>query len=406
MNGATWVLQSWQANPRQAMIDALDKNKLLVLDLWCEAQENWRERSNFNGTPWLYCTIHNFGGNVGLGGRLAWVSDGPAAAVNDPHRGRLSGIGALLEGSGTNPALWEKFFENAWSVSAPDTDAWLKNYAQRRDGAESADAEQAWNILGETIYAAPQSRMELPVNSVVCARPSLKPDQRARAYVTTDLYYDPARLVAAWKLMLDAAPQAKASEGYRYDLADVGRQVLANLANQYQRQLVAAYQKRDAETVRLLGKKMLGLIQDIDALTGTQKEFLLGVWLEDARRWGTTSEEKNRYEQDARELITTWTSSDSIPDYANRQWSGLLGQFYFHRWEMWLAALNDALAKGMTIDETAVRNQIRDWELSWTRQHDRFPTKPHGDVVDVSQQLFAKYQADASQEPTQMDTAK
>lgn len=39
MNGATWVLQSWQANPRQEMIDALDKNKLLVLDLFCEDQE-------------------------------------------------------------------------------------------------------------------------------------------------------------------------------------------------------------------------------------------------------------------------------------------------------------------------------------------------------------------------------
>ena len=37
------------------------------LDLWCEAQDNWRTRNNFNGTPWLFCTIHNFGGNVGLG---------------------------------------------------------------------------------------------------------------------------------------------------------------------------------------------------------------------------------------------------------------------------------------------------------------------------------------------------
>lgn len=60
MNGATWVLQSWQANPRQPMIDPLDKDRLLVLDLRCEAQENWRARTNFNGTPWLWFSLNPF----------------------------------------------------------------------------------------------------------------------------------------------------------------------------------------------------------------------------------------------------------------------------------------------------------------------------------------------------------
>lgn len=109
------------------MIDALDKNRLLVLDLWCEAQENWRQRNSFDGTPWLWCTIENFGGNVGLGGRLAWVAKGPAAALADPACGRLSGIGALMEGSGTVPALWELFFGDAWRTNAPDLNAWLKD---------------------------------------------------------------------------------------------------------------------------------------------------------------------------------------------------------------------------------------------------------------------------------------
>jgi alpha-N-acetylglucosaminidase len=397
MNGATWVLQSWQANPRQPMIDALDKNKLLVLDLWCEAQENWRERNNFNGTPWLWCTIQNFGGNVGLGGRLAWVSDGPAAALRAPNKGRLSGIGALLEGSGSNPALWEKFFENAWTSNAPQEDAWLEDYARRRSGGDNPAAVAAWKILGDTVYAAPQSRMELPVNSVVCARPSLDPDQRARAFVTTDLYYDPARLVAAWKLLIEAAPQAGSSDGFRYDLADVGRQVLANLATQYHRQIVAAFKAGDAQTVSRTGKQMLQLIKDLDQLTGTRREFLLGPWLADARRWGTTPQEKDRYEQDARELITVWTDTDSIPDYANRQWNGLLGEFYFHRWQMWLTALNDSLDHGVALDESAVRNRIRDWELSWTREHDRFPTRPRGDTVALSKRLFAEYSGQVGQ---------
>src|SRR6185295_16994320 len=155
MNGSTWILQSWQDNPRQQLLDALDKNKLLVLDLFCEDRENWRDRGNFNGTPWLWCTIHNFGGNSDMGGRLAWMGEGPVKAMNDPARGRLSGIGALMEGSGANPILWELFLENSWRTEKPDFQDWLNGYAQRRYGSKIPAAEQAWKILAETIYAAP-----------------------------------------------------------------------------------------------------------------------------------------------------------------------------------------------------------------------------------------------------------
>jgi alpha-N-acetylglucosaminidase len=407
MNGATWVLQSWQANPRQEMIDALDKNKLLVLDLFCEDHENWRSRNNFDGAPWLWCTIHNFGGNVDMGGRLAWMGQGPVQAMNDPKKGRMDGIGALMEGSQVNPVLWELFFGNAWRSTAPDLEQWLKDYARRRYGAPIPAAEQAWKILADTIYNAPVAHGEYPVNSVVCARPSLNPDQRAREWASTQPYYDTTKLVQAWKLLLAAAPEGKASAGYRFDLCDVGRQVLADLGTRYDRQIIAAYKARDAGTVRQLGDKMLGLIRDMDQLVGTQPEFLLGTWLADARSWGATRAEKELCERNARELLTVWTGLDNITDYANRQWNGLLGGFYQHRWAMWLQALNDSLASGVPVDEPAVRGRIRDWELQWTRQTDRFSTEPHGDVVTISRELFDKYSPDASQsQPVEKEPTK
>lgn len=397
MNGATWVLQSWQANPRQEMIDALDKNKLLVLDLFCEDHENWRLRNSFNGTPWLWCTIHNFGGNVGMGGRLAWMGEGPVKAMNDGARGRMSGVGLLMEGSGANPALWELFLENSWRTNTPDLRAWLEDYARRRYGATIPAAEEAWRILAATVYASPANAGEYPVNSVVCARPSLNPEQRARAWAGTEPSYDTTQLVTAWKDLLDAAPQARASDGYRFDLCDVGRQVLANLAKDYHRQIITAYKSGDAKTLRRFSDKMLGLIRDMDELTGTRKELLLGTWLADARSWGATKAEKDLCERNARELLTVWTSNDSITDYANRQWNGLLGDFYFRRWQMWLDALNRSLTDHVALNEPATRNRIRDWELSWTRQVDGdFAIKPSGDVVAISTKLFAKYGDEAA----------
>jgi alpha-N-acetylglucosaminidase len=142
---------------------------------------------------------------------------------------------------------------------------------------------------------------------------------------------------------------------------------------------------------------MLGLIRDMDTLTGTRREFLLGVWLSDARSWGETKAEKDLCERNARELLTVWTGFDNVTDYANRQWNGLIGEFYYHRWQIWIAALNDSLTRHEAFNETGVRNRIRDWELSWTRQtNGHFATKPHGDVIAVSQKLFEKYAADAS----------
>ena len=143
---------------------------------------------------------------------------------------------------------------------------------------------------------------------------------------------------------------------------------------------------------------MLGLIRDMDELAGTRREWLLGVWLADARTWGATLAEKDLCEHNARELLTTWTRYDNITDYANRQWNGLLGDFYFHRWQIWLAALEQSLDKNLPFDEAATREKIRDWELAWTQKtNGSFATAPRGNAVRISQKLFQKYAAEASQ---------
>jgi len=140
---------------------------------------------------------------------------------------------------------------------------------------------------------------------------------------------------------------------------------------------------------------MLGLIRDLDELTGTRKEFLLGTWIADARSWGRTPAEKNLCEWNARTLLTTWTVPQCWDDYANRHWNGLLGEFYYHRWQMWLDALNDAVGRNEKFEPKPVRKRIQDWEYAWTRQTGPFPSRPAGDTIAVAKALFAKYSADA-----------
>lgn len=395
----TWVFQSWQANPRQQMLDALDKNRCLVLDLFCEDHENWRLRNQFGNTPWLWCSIHNFGGNDFLASRLARVAGGPANALAEagPGRGYMRGIGGLMEGSDTHPAVWEMLFDQTWRTNAPDFNVWLDGYALRRYGAEDPSARQALQTLFDSAWNVTQKTGPKAVhyNSVICGRPSLDPNQRACPYTGTTPPFDEAKVVEAWKQLLDAAPACGASDGYRYDVADVGREVMADLGTHYHKAIIRAFQAKDTAQLRQLSGKMLGLLRDMDELAGTRKEFLLGAWIADARAWGSTPEEKDLCEWNARTLLTTWTVPQSHIDYANRQWNGLLGEYYYTRWKMWLDALNDAASKNEKFNQESVRKKIQQWEYAWTHETKTFPSQPHGDTVAVAKNLLAKYSADA-----------
>jgi alpha-N-acetylglucosaminidase len=201
--------------------------------------------------------------------------------------------------------------------------------------------------------------------------------------------------VPAWQALLDAAPACGASDGFRYDLVDVGRQVLADLAGRYHREILRAYAARDAAALSRAGAKQLALLRDLDRLLGTRREFLLGPWLRDARRWGGSPEEQDQLEQCARELITTWNHQDTITDYANRQWSGLVGDFYAARWQRWIEALQRSLASRAAFDEKQTLAAIRDADLAWTRRHDTYATEPSGDPVAISRELFERYRSEA-----------
>jgi alpha-N-acetylglucosaminidase len=80
---AVWVMQAWQANPREAMVSTLDSGDLLVLDLyseklpqWGDPESMWYREKGFGKHDRLYCMLLNFGGNVGLHGRMEQLVNG------------------------------------------------------------------------------------------------------------------------------------------------------------------------------------------------------------------------------------------------------------------------------------------------------------------------------------------
>lgn len=139
---------------------------------------------------------------------------------------------------------------------------------------------------------------------------------------------------------------------------------------------------------------MLNLIRDLDELLATRPEYLLGSWLEEARRWGEATAEKDRLEWNARRVLTMWGDQTAIRDYSRRQWSGMLTGFYLPRWEKFFAAADAALASGSSFDAAAFDRELQEWERRWADQHESYPTRPRGDSFKVSQRLWDKYHAE------------
>ena len=132
----------------------------------------------------------------------------------------------------------------------------------------------------------------------------------------------------------------------------------------------------------------------MEKLAATRREFLLGRWLEDAKRWGTTYDESALYEWNARRVLTLWGETATLRDYSRRMWSGMLSDFYLPRWEMFTEALINSLGNNMPFDEELVNKKLIDWELSWANQKKIYLTTTKGDFLNISREMWKKYGLD------------
>lgn len=393
---AVWVCQAWQANPRPQMIEALEAGDLLVLDLFSESRPMWGEKDSpwyreqgYGKHNWLYCMLLNFGGNVGMHGKMAKVIDGFYNARSHANGRTLQGVGITMEGMENNPVMYELQMELPWREQRFTKEEWLKGYVKARYGADDPALLEAWNILSNTVYACPrESTQEGTTESVFCARPQENVTS-ASTWGTSKIYYDPQELVSAARLMLSVADRYANNNNFGYDLTDVVRQVLADRGNTLLKEVMKAYRNGYKQTFAHLSEEFLELILMQDKLLSCRPEFMLGTWLEQAKSLSTDPAEQALYEWNARTQITTWgnrTAADEggLHDYSHREWSGLLKDFYYPRWKAYFAYLTDKLD-----GKSPAEIDFFSMEESWTRQTKSYPVTPQHEVRSVAKEVQA-----------------
>lgn len=392
---AAWVVQAWGANPRPQMIRNLPAGDMVVLDLfsesrpqWGDPASSWYRKEGFGQHDWLFCMLLNYGGNVGLHGKMAHLIEEFYKAKDSSFGKTLKGVGMTMEGIENNPVMYELLCELPWREQRFSKDEWLEGYLKARYGKSDSQVSQAWMLLSNTIYNCPAASTQQGTHeSILCARPSWKAYQVSSWSEMSD-YYDPADVIRVAGMMVDAAERFRGNNNFEYDLVDIVRQAVAEKGRLMYRVLVDAYKAGDRELFKLSSDRFLRLILMQDRLLATRSEFKVGRWLESARNLGSTEEEKDWYEWNARVQITTWgnrvaADDGGLHDYAHREWNGLLRDFYYLRWKTWLDEQLKSFEGGQpkAIDFYAL-------EEPWTLKHNSYASEAEGNPVDIACEIY------------------
>ena len=393
---AVWVLQAWSQNPRDEMIEALGKGDLLILDLFSECrpmwgmESIWRKEQGYRGHEWLFCMLENFGGRVGLHGRMDQLIENFYLTKSHPMAKDIRGTGFSMEGGQNNPVMFELMSELPWRKEIFSKEDWIKEYCFARYGVLDADIEAAWAILAQGIYNCPRGNNQQGCHeSIFCARPGT---DVFWVYERSKLsnYYDPQSTRKAAELMLRAASRLEGNDNYEYDLVDIVRQALADHARVVYQRCMAGYKSFCRSDYQKWRDSFLNLLLCQDELLGSRKEFMLGEWLRQAHAAASNPDERTLYEWNARVQITTWGNRDCANDgklheYAHKEWNGILKDFYLPRWELFFKNL-DAAFDGKAVEPI-------DWyavEEPWSHRTDPYPCTPLGPAVSTARRIYSK----------------
>lgn len=370
---STWVLQGWQANPSSKLLDGLDKNKTLVIELFGENTNNWEKRKGYEGTPFVWSNVSNFGEKNGIYGKLQRFSDEVYRAKNSEYSTYLKGIGIIPEGIYNNPVAFDLMLELGWHSDHVQVKDWIRKYQLSRYGKTTPVLENAWQLLLETGYSSPEVYQEGPSESIFCARPGINL-KTVSSWGTRKRNYDPVKFAEAVRLFVSASDDFKGVESYQVDKIDFLRQVVANKGDVVYQKMMDAITAKDAQAFKAHSNEFQLLIMQQDSLLNSNRFFRVNSWLQQSLDFGTSTADKLNALKNAKMQITFWgpdtNAQTDLRDYANKEWSGLLGSLYLARWQKFseeqLAKLNNEKAASISYFEM---------EVNWCNQHDLYVPK-------------------------------
>lgn len=420
--GSQWVIQQWQwSSTQKYSLTAVPAGRLVVLDLFSDGSPAFDSYNGYAPQEAVFCAIPNFGGRSGLMGRLNNLTENYFTYKS--KYASIKGIGAAPEAIEQTPVTYDLIFQLPWMNGVkPDVAEWVKDYATARYGVNNAVTQEAWELLrqGPLNYGA--DGIQGPVEDVWAARPNLTAN-KASSWGVTLANAGSTYTKARRQMLIDAVYKLLSQEdmigtndvfqsNFNYDLVEFGGAVMADYAYDLLLGVGAAKTAAGANyatdaTYIARRDAFLALIEDVDAFKGTNLNFRLGKWTQEARDaagevTGATTATPDWYEyNNARTIVSTWSSPNTnLNDYSYRSWQGLMKDLYLPRWKHYFDnnctttqygyfEWNWAHGKEHYVGQTAVSNvALTEGQAGHTSKYTR---EPEGNTVTEAWSLLNKY---------------
>lgn len=393
-NSAVWLLQGWMFVKNifwtdeliKAFLLAVPLGKMLVLDLQSEQFPQYERTFSFHGQPFIWCMLHNFGGTLGMHGSVDIVNT-QIRLARDMVNTSMVGVGITAEGINQNYAIYELALERGWLKNDLDLYNWFTIYANVRYGIRDTRLHSAWQLLRQSVYSY-KGLLKIRGKYSIARRPSTN--------LSPWVWYNTSNVYAAWAQLISVIGNTTIPPHnlpfVSHDLVDITRQFLQITFDQFYVNLMVAYRSKNMDKYVYIADKMLEILNDLETILATNMDFSLSCWLEAAKNLGRTPVEKQLYEMNARNQITAWGPNGQILDYATKQWSGVVVDYYRPRWALFLQMIQKSLELNQKFNEEAFKRTVsQEIENPFSISIKVYPSEPVGDSFTVAQRIFLKW---------------
>ncbi|MBE6784355.1 MAG: alpha-N-acetylglucosaminidase [Ruminococcaceae bacterium] len=266
---------------RKEFVSSVKRCKTLILDI-DSAMHNITD--GFDGHDFILGNSQHNNAHNSMQGDIEEVASNPYLECKEQYDNTV-GVGFFPENLRQNPMFHTLSFDMLTECGKIDLTEWYKKYEIARYGKTDDDAEKRISLYRKTCYSKEHSAV--PVGSAICTRPQLNL-RHTGIYDRVESLYDNKDLLEIYRSLEKLGAD---TEGYKYDLVNIVKQLLDNEAFPLHKEVAALYRERNMELFLEKSKKFLEIIDDANEVLVCHKYFNASYYIDELKKIAANKDE-------------------------------------------------------------------------------------------------------------------
>lgn len=323
---------------RKELVSKIKRCNTLVLDIDSTMH---KVTNGFDGCEFVLGNSQHNNAHNSMQGDIEEVAENPYLECSKSYT-NLVGAGLFPENLRQNPMFFSLSFDVLTEDKKIDLNSWYKKYETARYGKTDENADERISLYIKTCYSKEHSAV--PVGSAMCTRPALNL-RHTGLYDRVEPLYNNSDLLKVYRSLekLDSD-----TDGYKYDLVNITKQLLDNEAYYLHKEIAVLYRDRKMEPFEEKSRKFLEIIDSANSVLVTHRLFNASYYIDELKKiaanddeltyfiinfiasiglWGPMLEDNQRYDYGWQML------GNFLPCYQKIRWEKffehLSGQFKF-----------------------------------------------------------------------------